>query len=72
MSTINSIVTQLNEMADSHSRVLFALKFLTGKGISYHLDKVDHSALKVLITDNFDRSNSEMGVLVITAVIVKQ
>ena len=48
-------------MADSHSRVVSALNFLTGEGISYHPDGVDHSTLEALITDYFDGSNSGNG-----------
>ena len=38
-----------------------ALNFLTGEGILYLPDGVDHSALEALITDYFDRSNSGNG-----------
>ena len=61
MSIINSIDTQFNKMADSHTRVVSALNFLTGEGISYHPDGVDHSALEALITDYFDGSASGNG-----------
>ena len=38
-------------MADSRSRVVSALNFLTGEGISYHPDGVEHTALEALIED---------------------
>ena len=45
-------------MADSHSRVASALNFLTGEGISYHPDGVEHAALEALIED-FNNGNDE-------------
>ena len=44
-------------MADSRSRVASALNFLTGEGISYHPDGVEHTALEALIEDYFNNGN---------------
>ena len=46
-------------MADSRSRVASALNFLTGEGISYHPDGVEHTALEALIKDYFNNGNDE-------------
>ena len=46
-------------MADSRSRVVSALNFLTGEGISYHPDGVEHTALEALIEDYFNNGNDE-------------
>ena len=59
--TIKSKATQLHKMADSHSRLVSVLNFLTGEGISYHSNGFGHSTLEALITDYFDGSNSGNG-----------
>ena len=46
-------------MADSRSRVASALNFLTGEGISYHLNGVEHTALEALIKDYFNNRNDK-------------
>ena len=52
------MVTQLN-MADSCSRVVSALNFLTGEGISYQPDGCNHSALEALIDEYFNDSGND-------------
>ena len=42
------------KMADSRSRVVSALNFLTGEGIDYHPDGIDGTELEALIQDYFD------------------
>ena len=42
------------KMADSRSRVISALNFLTGEGIDYHPDDIDPMDLEALIQDYFD------------------
>lgn len=49
-------------MADSRSRVASALNFLTGEGICYHPDGVQHTALEALIEDYFNSGNDEIVV----------
>ena len=47
-------------MADSRSRVASALNFLTGEGISYLPDGIEHTALEALIEEYFnDNGNDE-------------
>ena len=48
------------KMADSRSRVVSALNFLTGEGICYHPDGVQHTELEALIEDYFNDGNDEM------------
>lgn len=44
-------------MADSQSRVVAALNYLTGEGVSYYPDGCDHGMLEALINDYFDSLN---------------
>ena len=46
-------------MADSRTRVVSALNFLTGEGISYCPDGCDHSALEALIEDYFGGNGND-------------
>ena len=46
-------------MADSRSRVVSALNFLTGEGISYPPDGCNHSALEALIDEYFNDSGND-------------
>ena len=48
------------KMADSRSRVASALNFLTGEGICYHPDGIEHSALEALIEDYFKDESDEI------------
>ena len=41
-------------MADSQSRVVAALNYLTGEGVSFYPDGCDHAALEALIDEYFD------------------
>ena len=50
----------LVKLADSRSRVVSALNFLTGEGICYHPDGVQHTELEALIEDYFNDGNDEM------------
>ena len=44
-------------MADIQSRVVAALNFLTGEGVSFYPDGCDHSAMEALINNYFDSPN---------------
>jgi len=46
-------------MADSRSRVVSTLNFLTGKGIPYHPDGRDNSVLEAIIEDYFNRNDDK-------------
>ena len=47
-------------MADSCSRVVSALNFLTGEGICYHPDGIQHTELEAHIEDYFNDGNDKM------------